>query len=476
MQNQTILQWFTICLAAFLFSGCSATQNKNDLEAFNNNLKLNQTQEALDIAFSSGGFNDEDETDDMLWALQAANVLSLQEEFERSSFVYKQAESLMKEDDTKNMGTKSLQTVGAVLYNNSINDYSQTVFDTVMINTYKGLNNLFIGESQKARVEFNRAEDRQRRAKEHFSKKIAEQEKKIKKEKKSTGGSKSAWNMTAAKSDINKQFAEVEQWKPYGDYINPYTDYLRGLYFMLNAAPGNLGSDYGKAVFSLKRAAGSQGNNRVIANDLSMAKKLKNGSWKINNLRPQVWVIFENGLAPSIDEIIIPIPLFLVTNEVSYAQIALPKLVIQEKAYNYLTVSSGKKKLGKTMQIASIDRVVQSEYKKEFPYMVTEAITSAIIKGILQYVAQDQLGIFGAIGGALYQTATTHVDTRSWTALPKEVQALRIRKPKNNNITISAPGMIVPINIELPEGRYNIVHVRAAGSPSQPIVRIASFK
>lgn len=474
MQRKTFLNWLMISLLSFFFTGCGAIQDKQTLADFNNDFKFGQHEEALNVALSAGHFNTEFQTNDMFWALQAANVISLKEDYKTSNFIYNQAEGFMKDEDTKNSGTSVIRTVEATLINNSVNNYQHKVFDSVMINTYKGLNDIFTGDLQKARVEFNRAEDRQRRAKEHFAKKISQQSKEIAKEESRTN--KSQWDMSAAKKNINKNFTDMAQWEPYGDYINPYTDYLRGLYFMLAASPNNISSDYGKAVFSLTRAAGSQGNNATIAKDLTMAKKLQNGSWQRDKITPQVWIIFENGLAPTIDEIIIPIPLFLVTDEISYAQIALPKLVLEPKAYDHLVISADNKNIGRTVQIASIDRVVQSEFKKDYSYMITKAIASTIVKGVAQHVVQKQLGDWGALAAALYQMTTTHVDTRSWTALPKEVQALRIRKPESNWISINGPGMIEPVMILLPDKRYSIVHVRAAGSPSQPVIRIASFE
>lgn len=475
MSLRKISQGIGLCIAALLFTGCAATQNKQDLATFNQNLKTGQYQQALDFAKDSGDFNKEGKTDDLLWALQAAHIASLIEDYPESNAIYDQAEDFMKDEDLESLPKEGFEKMGALLINNSVNDYEQTVFDSVMVNTYKGLNNIFLQDWQNARIEFNRAADRQRRAKEHFSKKIADQEKDLKKQKKGKTKGAPTVNYSDSEKLINENFVEMDKWKSYGDYINPYTDYLHGLYFMLAAAQGNKAADYEKAVYSFKRVYGTAGKNSVIAKDLSMARNLQSGKWKRNNIRPQVWVIFENGLAPTLDQIIIPIPLFVVTNEISYVQLALPKIVEEQKAYDKLNISSSGKKIGCTTKIASMDRVIKAEFKKEYPFMVTEAIIQAVVKGTLQYVAEDQLQIFGAIGGALYQAATTHADTRSWSALPKEVQALRIRKPKSGKITLNGTGMLEPVEVTLPESRYSIVHVRAAGSPSQPVVRVVGF-
>lgn len=475
MSLTKMYQGVVLCFAALFFTGCAATQNKHDLAAFNQDLKIGQYQQALDFAKKSGDFDKEGKTDDLLWALQAANISSLIENYPESNTIYDQAEEFMKDEDLESLPKEGFEKMGALLVNNSVNDYEQTVFDSVMVNTYKGLNNIFLQDWQNARIEFNRAADRQRRAKEHFAKKIAAQEKEIKEQKQKKTEKSLTVNYDDSRKTINKNFVEMDKWKSYGDYINPYTDYLHGLYFMLAATQGNKASDYEKAVYSFKRVYGTAGKNSVIANDLAMARNLQSGKWKRDNIRPQVWVIFENGLAPTLDQIIIPIPLFVVTKEISYVQLALPKIVEEQKAYDKLDIFDSGKKLGSTTQIASIDRIVKAEFKKEYPFKVTEAILQAVIKGSLQYVAQDQLDLIGALGGALYQAATTHADTRSWSALPKEVQALRLRKPDSGKITLTGSGMLEPVEVTLPTTRYSIVHVRAAGSPSQPIVRVVGF-
>ncbi|WP_156792192.1 COG3014 family protein [Desulfotalea psychrophila] len=471
------LPWYIIALyLAISLGGCGATLNQKKLGTFNQHLQTGRHQQALDLAMNAGDFDQEDRGTDLLWDLQAGNVLTLLGQFKRSNYVYDQAELLMKDKDTEGMATKGVGKIGSMLINNSVNGYQQTVYDSVMINTYKGLNDILLHDWQNARVEFNRAADRQRRAKEHFKKKIAEQEKRLAKEEKKSRRQKAgpSWNMRGASAEIDKNFTELNGWKAYGDYINPYTDYLHGLFFML-AASGNSRSDYDKAVYSFKRVAGTHGRNKVIKKDLYLARKLQSGQWRKNRLSPRVWVIFENGLAPTVDEIIIPVPLFLVTKDVDYVQIALPKIVEQPGAYPNLQVSAAGKKLGSTQQIASIDRVVESEFKKEYPYKVTEALISAAIKGTIQYVAEKEAGDLGSILSIVYQAATTHADTRSWTALPKEVQALQIKKPKCNSITLSAKGMLQPVKVALPKNRFSIVHVRAAGVGSQPTVQVVGF-
>ncbi len=462
------------CIVFVVLTGCVTTRQQ--LIDINTQMKAGSYEQAAQNAIANGRIDVDGKSSDLLWSLQAGAMLTLIGDYSRSNLIYDQAELLMKGEDTENILENSVEGMAAIFYNNSINGYEPAVYDSVMINTYKGLNCIFLHDWQGARIEFNRAADRQRRAEEFFKKKISEEQEKADEELKTVASRQKNTNSKKSKDEarsvINDNFSEMERWKVYGNYINPYTDYLHGLFFML-AGTGN--SDYQRAVFSFNRVAGMHGKNKVISKDLTLAKKLQSGAWRRDRVRPQVWVIFENGFAPLTEEILIPIPLFLVTNEIAYSQIALPKIVEQRVAYSALEVSCGGKKLGKTVQIASMDRVIQSEFKKEFPLRVTKAIVSAFTKGAMQYVAQEKFGLLGAIGGTLYQATTTHVDNRTWTSLPKEIQALRIRRPSGNSLTLSAMGMPQPITVELPDSRYTLVYVKALGPYSQPALQIVGF-
>src|SRR3546814_12943453 len=74
----------------------------------------------------------------------------------------------MKEDDTRNMLASGANQTMAVLVNDNVMPYSPAVYDTVMLNTYKALNFWQQGDHENARVEWNRTDDRQRRASEPF--------------------------------------------------------------------------------------------------------------------------------------------------------------------------------------------------------------------------------------------------------------------------------------------------------------------
>ncbi len=461
-----------------LAGGCQTLAPTQKAADFNELYVSGAYQAAADAALSSAGGLATTSKPELLWSLQAGTALTASGQFALSNQVFDAAENLAKEEDTEHLVRKGFEKLTSTLVNNNLNRYSPAVYDGVMINTYKALNNIFLSDAQNARIEFNRAADRQRRAEEHFRSKIEalkqKQAEAAKTAQVSTNNTGSPVpDRDHAEQTVYQAFPELAEWQVYPDFVNPYTDYLHGLYFMLGGADKD---DLGKARDSLRRVAGMNPKNPAVKTDLQVVDNLIRGKWRKQKLNPAVWVIFENGLGPQVEELLIPIPLFVVNDKVEYSQLALPKLKLREQAYSHLELFSGKRSLGKTEQLASIDRVVQTEFKREFPLKVTEAVISTLTKGAIQYQARKEGGLAGALAAGIYQAVTTRADTRIWTALPKEVQVARVRRPADRKLTIKGPGLQAPLEIELPDSQFSIVYVKAVAPGTQPAYQIAGYK
>ncbi|MBV0934414.1 COG3014 family protein [Marinobacterium weihaiense] len=479
MRNPSTLARGLIISGAVLLAGCQTLSSKQNLEDFNQQYAQGNYQNAARFALKSGGIDAEGEGGNLMWSLQAGTALSASGQFDYSNKVFDHAETMMKAEDTENIGRKGLEKVTATLVNNNLNRYAPTVYDGVMVNTYKALNSIFLHDLQNARIEFNRAADRQRRAEEAFKSRIEAQKQKLAETRQQTEGEQARTSQldfkkseSESRNAIADAFPELNAWAAYPDFVNPYTDYLHGLYFMLASADR---SDYGKARQSLRRVRGMAPDNTAVRTDYKVISNLRTGAWRKHKLRPAVWVIFENGEAPAIDETLIPLPLFLLNDQVEYSQIALPKLKERDRAYPYLEAHAGGKRLGQTELLASMDRVIQTEFKREFPLKVTEAIASTLTKAFIQYQAKKELGLAGSLLAGVYQATTTRADTRSWSSLPKEVQVLRVRKPAGGTLELNAPGLAQPLKVELPDTRFSVIYVKASAPGSKPVYQVAGF-
>lgn len=174
----------------------------------------------------------------------------------------------------------------------------------------------------------------------------------------------------------------------------------------------------------------------VIKDDFIHAQKLATGA---HITRKHTWVIFENGMGPMKQEFRVDLPIFIFTRNLSYTGIALPKLTMQALAYPHVNVMLSPDKVYQTKTFASMDRVIQTEFKKQYPWIVSRALLSAIVKTTAQYYAQQGLGTWGGIAAGLMQLATTAADLRIWSALPKEFQIAKVTTPKDGKLKIETP-------------------------------------
>lgn len=172
--------------------------------------------------------------DDLLWSLEAAALLRMKGGYQQSTAFFDDAETLMKSEDTENVADKAIDGIGSMLLNNTAADYEQAHYDGIMANSYKALNFMFEGDLANARVEWNRVDDRQRRAADAFAEKIAKlkeeqaeeaaKRKETEEEKENTEKTKDQ-SLSEAEKIILAQGIDFSQWNAYQDYVNPFSTY-----------------------------------------------------------------------------------------------------------------------------------------------------------------------------------------------------------------------------------------------------------
>lgn len=417
-----------------LFTGCSAVVgHKSSMNQFDNQLKTNKCDYEL--------IDEKIEKDDdlILWGIQGGSLARNCFNYNKSNLLFDKVEDKYKESvDKDNIANNGLESTSSVLVNNNINDYEGNTYEKIMLNTYKALNFASLNDHQNARIEFNRALDRQRKAKEFFESEI-----KDRKAKTDSNTSRVANNRNTQGLIFKKYTSLLNDFDAYPDFINPFTTYMSGIYFLLNG-------DNTKARDLLKESVSMSPRNKQILADFKLSDKnrLKNSKEKY------AWVIFENGQGMVRDEIKIDIPLYLVSRKVHYTGIALPKIVERPIAYKYLDVN-GKK----TEIVANMDNVIKTEFKKRFPAVVTEALINTVFKTLAQYQLNKEAGPLAGLAGALYQGLTNKADVRSWTALPKNFQSTRVKIDNNPIIIKNDKGDILKL-IMIPEGKNAMIYVK----------------
>lgn len=460
MKNKIIYS----AVAVALLSGCTSIMQKNDFEAFDSKLAVGDYVSASEVALDHAGYDEKTgETGDLLWTLQAGATLSAAGQYEFSTKLLDASESFMKEEDNESVVVEGAELAGSMLGNDAMLSYEQTHYDGIMVNTIKAWNFISTVDFSNARVELNRAEERQRRAAEHFAALIKEREEEIKEE---SGDSALSVSKTMSSDQTAKALKaagiEQGQWKPYEGFVNPFTTYSYGLNLMVS---GKTKSDYAKAADAFKRVHSMTGSKTAKA-DMELARSLSKGASK-SKLANRVWVIFENGQSSVKEERRVDLPIFLLSDNVSYSGIALPKLKKRGVAFSSISVNGVN-----TDTISDMDKIIGAEFDTEFPYILAREITRVTIKTIAQKQVSDENQLLGHAMGVL-QLATTGADIRTFSALPSEYQAASLMT-KSKLVEIKAGSFTLPVELDA-NSTNHIIYVKAVSNSVAPSVKVVNI-
>jgi hypothetical protein len=401
--------------------------------------------------------------DDLLWALQMGAVERARKDFSQSNQWFDRAEEMMKSLDA---AFKGLDVVGSTLVNETVLPYRGEAYDGIMVNTYKALNFMAMGNDEYARVEFNRALDRQMRARERFNQEIQKVKDKMAADQ---NGKKVNYSETVENPDlktrVGNQYPGLYDFQAYPDFVNPFSTYIAGLFFTMTGDPA-------KAVDLLKESAGMLPDNRTVAEDFeSVQRWLDRGQAP----EPAVWVVYESGLGPVKEEFRIDLPLILVTRKVYYAGIALPRLVFRSRAAESLEVESSGSRV-RTELVADMDRVIQTEFSKDYPGILMRAVMAAAAKVAAQAVLLDRKDTGSLMVGlaiSAYSAVTTVADVRIWTSLPKQFQVARVPMPTDGQLTVRIAGGR-DIKIPVQRCRYALVCVKMISGSGEPVWNVVT--
>jgi hypothetical protein len=450
-----------------VFNGCVYKSTSREIARFDNILQENR----CDFSIVDKKLKDGDDV--ILWSIQGGALARNCGDFAKSTQLFDEAELHYKFDvDMKNPLLEIKDKTASILINNNANPYEGSVYEKIMVNTYKALNFLALNDKQNARVEINRALERQRIAKEYFANDIASLEEKNAANLQELKNTQDLYNSFAQlKAELGEKKGDAEIFNfnenaidmafnrytqsgaaaVYSDFINPFTTYISGL-FLLNDR------SYQRAADLLRESLQMDPKNLQIAKDFAMADKMA-GEFNANFKEHYVWLIYENGFGAVKGEFAINLPLFLVSDSLIYSSIALPSLEFRGSSYQSLTIKNNSADSSKTYVIAYIDSVIAAEFNKRYFGLAAEAVISAAAKTIIQKQLNDVDPILGFLG-FIYQMATAKADTRSWSALPKKFEAASI-PIKDGNITIVDENGVILLQEFLQNNKNVIIYLKS---------------
>ncbi len=460
--------------------GCSAFQQRDRMATFNSAYDQGHYQaaaNAMALPPKQGGSGRNDHSGDkVLELLHLGEAHRLAGEYDAAISAFDRAESGMKYLDTESGASSAMGKVASVLVNESSRDYRALMSEAILVNTYKGLSFLAKGNSDFARVEFNRADDRTRRAVDYFSEDIKAQREVVRSGPADAASMRRNVESREVRSMLASRYGDPAGWSVYADYIVPASTYLHGLYFL---AAGNGQSDIDRAASSFERVARMTPGNPALAADAELAQSLAAGKLRREELPPMVWVLYENGLGPVLEEIRFNVPLLVSHRDrpsLIFAAIALPRYKDRRAVPGNLIASTDDGLSATTDTMTEMGRVIRTEMQARFPGILTRAISAAVIKGVMQYQATESLGVVGQFGSILYTLATTQADLRGWQAMPDRWEIARLERPASGDITLRDSQQGVLGRVEVPDQPFTLIYVKRPTMASPATVMLLDLQ
>ena len=460
MSKKTI--FFISALALLLFiSGCSPKQAMLKTDSM---IATGEYKKAAEFSNSQIDESDLYAKDNLLWYLQSGSSYLYENDNNNSIKAFDKSEILMSYYRKQILAQDIAQTLKSTLLNDTTRPYIGTEYDGVMANTYKAIDYMELGDMSSARVEFNRAIDRQQRAKIFYSKMIQKEKNAIKH--KEEESAKSGKNLNVDEKTIDSKltayYPSLHNFEPYPDFINPMTTYLAGVFASANG-------DISKAETLLKESFFMMKENSDVKADFEGTRE-----------KQTVWLIFENGQAPLLGELRIDFPIWIFSNNLSFISVALPKQIERKVAFSHLDIVLDANQTLSTKHLCSMDRVIKTEFTSSYSSTVQRAILSAATKAAISYTVNNSNNNSNAalllkIATAAYTIASTQADTRTWSTLPKEFQLARFTRPRDGKVALYMPNRTLIENIDLPDRDNILIYVKIATPYAKASVKVIPF-
>lgn len=352
--------------------------------------------------------------DTIYTGLNLASLARVCKDYEKSNAFFDKAEEAYKYDvDLQNGLQKATRNFSEILLNDTINDYQGYFYERIMLNTYKGLNYMSLGDFKNARVEFNRALYRQDRMKEYFydyiQKAQEEYQKELQKDKKTYASFKQNLN------PIYKQYDNLlSTFNANKNYTNIYASYLSALFFFFD-------KDYIKAYDLLKEVALSDVKNKQLQKQFQVFEKFTH----LKTSFPQqkyIFIIYEDGFSATKEEFDLTLP-FVFNDNLANISVAFAYLKSRNASYKFLQSQDEK-----TQNLIYFDDIIASEFKTLLPSMVMKTLASSALKTSINLaIANNDSSGFLSFISTVSTALINKADLRMWQALPKSASILMLK-------------------------------------------------
>ena len=385
--------------------------------------------------------------------------------WEQSAFAFETAEKkLAWKSDSVDTPQEIGKLLATTLANDTFASYNGKIFEGVLLDYYQALNYLMLGDESRSRVRFNRLNERQANAETQLRKYTDSLSESSERERKKVDGdNKDAIDKTFEQSLVltSKSRAFVPKNVKANEIRHPAGDLLGAIF---RATSGAQSDQRGSLIDNLVQSASTKGTStesRQYASNLA------------TNLKDQrsehIFILFEDGQGPHLDELRIDLPVFLVSNNVLYSGIALPEFKPGVLSQGTLSVRSADK-TSSLVNITHIDRMASLEFDAGYKGKVSKAVTSAVVKTVAQAAANKKIDedvkasefskLLSKAAVATLQYALTQADTRNWINLPKSIHMAILENKGAGFVQLIGSGGTVIKSLNVPLNGDVLIYAR----------------
>ncbi|HUH87461.1 MAG TPA: hypothetical protein VL003_05345 [Pusillimonas sp.] len=464
-------RWVGFLTLAVLLAGCAGTRSLDQKSA--TAMLETSDYQAFAAQYLDAKGNPKYDPASLLDSLEAGKAFNDAGMWELSQQAFEAAGKLLSwKEDTVDTPEEVANLLGTTLTSDAFGAYQGKIHQGSLVDYYQAINHLMLGREADARVDFNRLQVRQRNAQTQLSVYAKSIDSSVK------GGLDDEDSIGAKQSlgEVGPKVADGIKDLPSGlsqSKIRLATgDVLGAVFRSTSSATADKRSNLSRDMLRQAReASATRGGNAMIA---YLERELRN---KRGMLKNKVIVIYEDGVGPSFNEFRIDLPLFLVTDKVTYTGIALPQFVPGKPAFGSLSLGEGKT-ASQTATLTDLNALAGLEFDVAYKGIVAKAVVSTIVKTAAQAVINDQIDqqaspLFGTLlklGTGAAQAALTQADTRAWINLPNTIQMAVIERPRDGVLNLSSPDGKPLGKLPISKDVNTLLLVKASGASGMPVI------
>ena len=480
---KNLLKSFFLFTVLGVLCGCSSIiDSRKQKHELTTAYKTGNIQKAHKLV-SEESEDHEDTGDSIMWLLESGLIKFDSGDFQNSLKAFEDAEEKINAHDeraTVNARASGAET-GSAITNPTAIPYKGMYCDRILLNVYKSLVYMALGNIDAAKVELRRMRDVQKRVGRQFSDEI-ERERKITETANRKNNSQTRklshsrrnnsvnFKMLLKNNTIKRAYVSSarKSEKAYGNFMNPFSTYMSAIGYLME-------NNYNEACVDFRNLYRMNKDNLLTKRDfVTCARKIgarlpselkEIPSWDYTLNRNIVFVIFANGHAPALKQMKIQ----LVLPYVGYTGIAFPQYEYFKRSFRNVCLSSDDKSY-RTIQLADMDAILAQEYHKRLPTMITRLAISYLVKETASLVAvqaakrhSSEAAMLAYATTGLYKYLFNTADTRCWETLPGEYQMVHFPIPDDRKLKVVLPGAISGKEIFIhlkKESQIVIVYIR----------------